>query len=352
MSRALEFDAMQLHLAQIEPPIGPVRLLRPVTGGGAQGARVWQGVLASGTHVAIKQHAHPGAGDVEYGVLEMLYRLGAPVARPLLWQPEARTLITEWTGSRTLAAAIQETGQRRESQSHELRRLTHSLVQGCTALETAFQGLAARMPFGATGEQERRHMEVRARCRHAPETYERLAGFCGLAIPQGWKSALRKAWTAVAESMCSGKTTFGGRDCTPRNVLVDGTEIRFVDFAVVGLDWPEARLAQYAAAVAAGATTQPFQTLLTHGEAQWYVDSGCIEIPQLDMHHLLVWSEVLRLLLDGKLGVPSSPSNLLGRKLDQAVKLALTPLAPTTPGELVRSLVATVFVHGSISLKQ
>ncbi len=349
MSEAPEYEKSHALRSKLEAQIGPLHSLRPVTGGGAQGAKVWLGVLASGKQVAVKQHKYAGAGEIEFGVLEMLYRLGAPVARPLHWQPELRVLITEWIGSRTLAAAIHEADQRQDSQSHDLRRMSYSLLQGCIALETAFQGLAARMPLSKTGEQQRRHAEVRARCRQAPETFARLAAYCDLTMPQGWTSALREAWAVVADSLCAGRTTFGGRDCTPLNVLIGGPEIWFVDFAVVGLDWPEARLAQYAAAVAAGAPTQPLQSLLTHGEVQWYVDSGCIESPQLDMHHLLLWSEVLRLLLDGKMGMPKPQGKLLDQRLDQALKLALSPLAPTTPGEFVRSLVATIFVHGSFS---
>ena len=63
------------------------------------------------------------------------------------------------------------------------------------------------------------------------------------------------------------------------------------------------------------------------------------------MHHLLLWSEVLRLLLDGKLGTHESNSIVLRQRLEQALRLALFPLAANTPAKPVRSLIATAFAH-------
>ena len=101
----------QILLNRLEAALGPMHSLQPVAGGGAQGAEVWHAVLSSGEHVAVKRHAHDGAGEVEFGVLHMLYRLGTPVPRPLQWLPQQRELITEWVGQRTLAAAIHEAQQ-------------------------------------------------------------------------------------------------------------------------------------------------------------------------------------------------------------------------------------------------
>ena len=332
------------HLASA---VGPVRSLQPVAGGGAQGADVWHAVLASGEKVAVKRHAHDGAGEVEFGVLQMLHRLGAPVAQPLQWDPQRRLLVTEWLESRTLADALHDTGHNHAVQSHSLRQLTHNLVLGCEVLETAFQGIAARLPLRETGEQTRRHTELRERCDRAPETFTRLAAFCDRSTPQGWESAMREAWSAVADAICAGRVTFGGRDCTPRNVLTDGCAVWFVDFAVIGLDWPEARLAQYAAAVGAREPSVPLQSLLTHRDERWYVESGCIESAQLDMHHVVLWSEVVRLLLNGEQDPLNSKDELLRRRLKQALQLALFPLASQTPAESVRALIATVFAQGS-----
>ena len=335
----------QILLNRLEAALGPMHSLQPVAGGGAQGADVWRAILASGEHFAVKRHAHDGAGEVEFGVLHMLYQLGTPVPRPLQWLPQQRVLITEWVGQRTLAAAIQEAHQCPTRHTEELRGLAKSLLKGCTSLETAFQGMADRLALHGTGERQRRHAEVRARCRRAPETLLRLAAYCDLSAPQDWASNLREGWTTLAESLCSGRLTFGGRDCTPNNVLSADAALWFVDFAVVGLDWPEARLAQYAAVVAARSLETPLQSLLTHGEAQWYVGSGCIDCEQLDMHHLLLWCEVLRLLLDGKLGTHESSGIVLRQRLEQALQLALFPLAANTPAEPVRSLIATAFAH-------
>ena len=124
----------------------------------------------------------------------------------------------------------------------------------------------------------------------------------------------KTAWNVVADSLCDGRLTFGGRDCTPHNVLTDGAQVWFLDFAVIGLDWPEARLAQYAAFVGASTPGALPQSLLTFGGERWYVESGCIESTQLDMHHLLLWSEAARLLLDGKLGTLASPGHIAGRE--------------------------------------
>ena len=334
-----------MFLNRLEAALGPMHSLQPVAGGGAQGAAVWHAVLSSGEHAAVKRHAHDGAGEVEFGVLQMLYQLGTPVPRPLQWIPQQRVLITEWVGQRTLAAAIQEAQQGPTRHTEALRRLAKSLLKGCTSLETAFQGMADRLALHGTGERQRRHAEVRARCRRAPETLLRLAADCELSAPQDWATNLREGWTALAESLCSGRLTFGGRDCTPNNVLSADAVLWFVDFAVVGLDWPEARLAQYAAVVAVRAPETPLQSLLTHGEEQWYVGSGCIDCEQLDMHHLLLWCEVLRLLLDGKLGTHESNGIVLRQRLEQALQLALFPLAANTPAGPVRSIIATAFAH-------
>ena len=331
---------MQSHLKRT---LGPLHTLRPVLGGGAQGAEVWHATLASGEQCAVKRHEHVGAGEVEFGVLKMLYNLGAPVVRPLQWYPQMRILVTEWTGMRTLATAMHEAPESHSEQARHLGSLALRLVRGCTALETAFAGFTERLPLRAQGEQQRRHADARERCRRAAETYARIAEFFNTTVSRPWTSSLQKAWLAVAESICAGGLTLGGRDCTPRNVLTDGTALWFLDFAVVGLDWPEARLAQYAATTAANADNRQPASLLTHGEEQWYVESGCIESAQLDMHHLLLWSEAARLLLDGKPGARTSQGTLLAQELRQALELACFPLASQTPAGPVRALLATVF---------
>lgn len=334
--------ALQQYL---ESSLGQLHSLRPVPGGGAQGAAVWQAIFASGTQIAVKKHVHAGAGEVEFGVLEMLYNLGAPVARPLQWDPYLGVLTSEWIGQRTLAAAISAVSVLQPRKQHALRSLAQSLLRGCVALEMAFVGIAERLPLRTTGEPQRRRAEMRERCGSAPETYLQLADHCNLAVPKGWPSALQEAWNVVADSLCDGRLTFGGRDCTPRNVLTDGAQVWFLDFAVIGLDWPEARLAQYAACVGASTPEILPMSLLTHGEERWYVESGCIDSAQLDMHHLVLWSEAARLLLDGKLGMLPSQDSFLGQRLRQALRLALFPLACKTPAEPVRSLLATVFAH-------
>ena len=204
-------------------------------------------------------------------------RLGAPVAQPLQWDPQRRLLVTEWLGSRTLADALQGAGQCHAVQPCNFRRLTHSLVRGSEALETAFQGIAARLPLRETGEQTPPpHRAARALWTVRLRRSCAFAAYDNHSIPQGWETALREAWSAVADAICAGRVTFGGRDCTPRNVLTDGCAVWFVDFAVIGLDWPEARLTQYAAAVGAREPSVPLQSLLTHGDERWYVESGCI----------------------------------------------------------------------------
>ena len=235
----------------LESSLGPLQSLCPVLGGGAQGAAVWHAIFASGKQIAVKKHVHAGAGEIEFGVLKMLYNLGAPVARPLQWDPYLGILTSEWVGQRTLAAAISAVSVPQPRKEHALRTLAQSLMRGCIALETACVGIAERLPLRATGEPQRRQAEVRERCRSAPETYLRLADQYNLAVPRGWPSTLQAAWNVVADSLCDGRLTFGGRDCTPRNVLTDGAQVWFLDFAVIGLDWPEARLAQYAAFVSA-----------------------------------------------------------------------------------------------------
>ena len=314
-----------------------------VPGGGAQSAAVWHAIFATGKQIAVKKHAHAGAGEVEFGVLQMLHTLGAPVVRPLQWDTQLGVLTSEWVEQRTLAAAISTVSVPQQRKEHALPTLAQSLMRGCFTLETAFEGIAERLPLRTTGEPQRRQAEVRERCRRAPETYMRLADHCNLAVPRGWTSALQTAWLAVADSLCDGRLTFGGRDCTPRNVLTDGTQVWFLDFAVIGLDWPEARLAQYAASVGANTPGILPMSLLTHAEERWYVESGSIESALLDMHHLVLWSEALRLLLAGERGgdtVGGVPSH---ERLEQALRMARWPLAAGTPAEPVRALLATVF---------
>ncbi len=334
------FQALREHIAAA---VGPVRSLRPVGGGGAQGAAVWHVVLATGAQAAVKRHAHAGAGEVEFGVLRMLHRLGAPVPKPLHWDSRQRILITAWAGMRTLAEEIQRAQPPQPRRKSGLRRLSHSLVKGAAALETAFAGLAARLPLQQTGERRRREAEARARCRQAPETFAQLATFCGLSPPPGWDASLRDAWAELAEALTAGRLTFGGRDCTPRNVLTDGSAIWFVDFAVVGLDWPEARLAQYAAVFNQTDPAQPAESLLTHAEPQWYGEGGCIESAMVDVHHLLLWSEALRLLLEATSGPPERQDSPRRRQLERALALAVCPLENGTPAERVRALIAAVF---------
>ncbi len=338
-----ESDFVQALRQYLESSLGPLQSLHPVQGEGAQGAAVWHALFASGRQIAVKRHVHAGAGEVEFGVLSMLCNLGAPVVRPLQWDPHLGILTSEWVGQRTLAAAISAVNAPQPRKEHALRTLAQSLLRGCVALETACGGIAERLPLRTTGEPRRRQAEVRERCRNAPATYMRLANHWGLTIPKGWASALQAAWNVVADSLCDGRLTFGGRDCTPHNVLTNGAQVWFLDFAVIGLDWPEARLAQYAALVGASTPGALPQSLLTFGEERWYVESGCIESTQLDMHHLLLWSEAARLLLDGKLGTLASQGTSPEERLRHVLRVALFPLTRKSPAEPVRSLLTTVF---------
>ncbi len=343
MAQIPEGEFVQALRQYLESSLGPLRSLRTVQGGGAQGAAVWHAIFASGRQIAVKKHVHTGSGEVEFGMLKMLHSLGAPVVRPLQWEPRLGALTSEWIGHCTLATATSEVCAPLPCKEQALRTLAQGLLHGCVALETACAGLAERLPLDTTGESQRRHAEMRERCRSAPETYMRLADQWGLTISKNWKSALQAAWNVMADSLCDSSLTFGGRDCTPRNVLTDGAQVWFLDFAVIGLDWPEARLAQYAALVGTSTPGALPQSLLTYGEERWYVESGCIESTQLDMHHLLLWSEAARLLLDGKLGTPTPDGVVLRERLRQVLQLALFPLARKSPAEPVRSLVATVF---------
>ena len=162
MAEVPNSETGRLLLNRLETAMGPVHTLHPVDGGGAQGAAVWHAVLSSGEHVAVKRHAHAGAGEVEFGVLQMLYQLGTPVPRPLQWIPQQHVLITEWVGQRTLAAAIHEATKTLPGATEELRQLAKNLLNGFITLETAFQGMADRLALHGTGERQRRHAEVRA----------------------------------------------------------------------------------------------------------------------------------------------------------------------------------------------
>jgi hypothetical protein len=325
--------------------MGEALTLRTVAGGGGQGATVWHAVLANGAETAVKQHLHADAGEVEYGVLQMLHRLGAPVVQPLHWLPQERVLITTWVGADTLAATVTEVQQHSPEQFDQLRQLARSLTAGCASLETAFQGMAARLPDRLSGELDRRRAEVRARCQRATHTLERLATHLDSPVPRGWLTELQSAWITVANETCASPLTFGGRDCSPLNVLVDDQRLRFVDFAVVGLDWPEARLAQYAAVAGWQQPGSLPVSLLTHGKEQWYVENGCIESALLDMHHVLLWCEMLRLLLDDNSVSHETTGEMQKLRMRRALQLILVPLATNTPVEPVRSLVATEFGH-------
>ncbi len=337
---------------------GAVRSVKPV-GGGAQDARVWRAVTASGRVLAVKQHAHAGAAEMEFGVLRMLHGLGAPVVRPVRVLAPQRVVVTEWLEFPTVADLVLRRQESPADSRRSLSGVVHDLVRGCAALETAFTGLAARLRLDATGERERRHSEVRQRCRRAYETHVRLATSRLGNLPSGWQSGLRREWAAVANALCAGRLTLGGRDCTPNNVLAGGDGVRFLDFAVLGLDWPEARLAQYAAVVHSSAratapATAPATTnttalatahssLLTLGQAQWYVDSEWIDCAQLDLHHVLLWSEAMRLIMDETLGAGTPNSNARDDSLRQALQVALTPVAATSPARPIRARLAAVY---------
>lgn len=331
-------------LSYVEATFGPVESLQPVTGGGAQGAAVWHGLLASGEQIALKRHAHRGAVQIEFGVLQMLSKLGAPVPQPVGFEPRLRVLATEWQGQGTLAAAVNESQSRGGEGQRQLGALARSLVHACRALEIAFQGLGERLSVSKTGEEGRRRVDMRQRCARTLETYKKLAAKRGRDVPVGWEKSLQDALTLVLGELLLGDLTFGGRDCTPRNVLTDGAQVWFIDFAVIGLDWPEARLAQYAAFIGSEAPETLPLSLLTHGEERWYVESGCIESAALDMQHLLLWSEAARLILDQ---LPERSGNvrpLDEQRLEQALGMALAPLAANSPAATVRSLIADVCV--------
>jgi len=275
----------------------------------------------------------------------MLHRLGGLAPAVRAWDSAHGILVTEWRGERTLEEAIQA-AQAVPDQTM-LRSLARGLLNGVSVLEVAFDGLARRLPVEhARAEAARKRQELARECALAAETCLRLAQRWQRDLPPGWDVALRSRWEELCAYLAKAPLTLGGLDCTPRNVLVEGTELVFVDFSAIGLDWPERRLAQYAAAKGAWQKAGAFCSLLTHVDSQWYGGEAGLEAGRVDAHHALLWATALRQVLEAQatwhdpaaMALAAAWGNLEARAR-QALDLLCSSLVPKSPAQPVRALV-------------
>lgn len=271
--------------------------LRPVARSFGGPASVYFARLAGGRQLAVKATGGPARGSEEASTLETevaalrgLHALGCAVPEVVAVDEAAGLLATSWGGDETLDQAVSTKGASAVDAAVLLRAF-FAIETGLDAIRTGLD--PARIEAAATalrGETERYVEEIRP-------TVDEIAAASGRAAP-----ATGPALSAVLEQILKGHWTFGNKDCNAANIVLGEASPVFVDFSVIGADWPERRLVGYLTTTGAGSPDGNFNSLLNDDVARRY-DALAREFWQaenagavLDSHHLLMMLNAIRRL--------------------------------------------------------
>lgn len=272
-------------MARVAPRIlsgrSPVRSMAPVA------SEVWRLQLDDGGTAIAKRHPFGWTEQgtlrdrlvVEAKVLGLLHRAGCPVPAFLGADPEAQVVFLEDCGSETLDDWLQENprvdraayARAAVTGAHAIERV---LASHATELEEHVAIGAGRaelaIAWQAAGEQARAGLAFLLGQRP-----ERLRGAEGLLA-------------AIVDNLARRAPTLGSVDYNARNVVLDQDRdaFSFIEFSVIGWDWPERRLVQYTTGLGAHRPTGHIVPLLDRVSAAGFGEVDA-DLRALDGHRVV-----------------------------------------------------------------
>ena len=293
-----------------------VAAIHPVSEG--RGHSVWKVLTQTGTAIVVKhqpfarltQGAPYDLLDVEQLVCGRLRAAGCPVPEVYGISAEDGLIFLEWCGDRTLDDLCQE------ADPNVLPEYTDRAICGYLATETFFRtsgpSLSDRAFPGCAPE------DVRASWAEVVESAGRsLPNLVACLNPTATPGLKRISGclSDLTHALGQAPPVLGPTDYNARNIVVnpETRDLRFIEFAKLGWDWPERRLVQYATSLGAGRADGGFHGLIDRRTAACYAaraasiqetDSDKI-LRRLDGHHL-----AFHLLAGARLlAALSNPSN-------------------------------------------
>jgi len=247
--------------------------------------------------------------QIESTVLSLLHRNRCHVPK-IIWKSERfHALLLEWCGELTLDAMAQS------KPIPELKPVLHTVLMELCRVETVFAEHARQF------EPYVFHFNLDATLQRLLEqgrkTLGYLAHFQGASMTSSQAAHLDTAWDVISNRLRTTPPTLDSLDYQGRNIMITERTPCFIDFASVGWDWQERRLAQYFNSIGANQEDANFISLLnrdlvdtyaawviTHREACSPADIAA----RVDAHHLLFYLSVVHRLLQA-VAQPEAPKN-------------------------------------------
>jgi len=206
--------------------------------------RCWRAEAPAGVY-CVKAHTEEAKFLTEAAMYEALGERDAPVPALAFRDEEGFLLGLEWAGERTLeeVAAAADAGQAAEwvrRTAAELAAVDAAIASFEEALgELAHPGqlcnldLSSKTFSAAYAKQAARILLVDC---------DVISRFCGARLEGARRDRLQALLEEMTGRMTAQRVEMGCLDPHPRNVIIGGDGIRFVDFEVVGWDWAANRL--------------------------------------------------------------------------------------------------------------
>ncbi|MBI4532210.1 MAG: phosphotransferase [Candidatus Latescibacteria bacterium] len=306
---------------------------------------VWTTTLTNGKR-AICKVVSPDRFQTEVTTLGYLRDRGCSVPLLLDSDEERGIIITEWCGDQT----VDDVCQSGDAQRRHLvgRRLVEAFCEIERALTQPCEDLVGRA-VDRDLREEGRHTLMRGRLA--------LLGLIHLAggyLEEADTQQLGRLWQELGEVILTGPVTFGSCDYNALNVVVDERdEVTFIDFSLLGEDWPERRLVQYATGLGTYCEDGNIIGLLDEGVAERYAemmgDNPAMVLKRLDAHSLLFHVMIIANLVEMITAPEQQRSKLLREawgepraRIGQVVQGVLTPLSRDETMMQLRNLLKDV----------
>jgi hypothetical protein len=209
------------------------------------------GVLCEdGSRFAVKVELNATVGatgpadmlETEWRALSLLASAGGAVAEPVAIDRDARFLATRWATGPTLDDACQRPSAvdpvTIAACLSQLRAIERACAEGADALA----------PHAVRRDDRLLVEEFAASFARAREAYY-VCLDAARPLTQDTARACDAAWEGLWTALAEAPTTLGPLDVNARNLVLSPDGPVFLDFAAVGWDWPQRRVAQYLTAM-------------------------------------------------------------------------------------------------------
>ncbi|MAF13249.1 hypothetical protein CMK11_22575 [Candidatus Poribacteria bacterium] len=180
--------------------------------------------------------------ETEWRALSLLASAGSAVAQPVAIDRDARFLVTRWAAGATLDDACQRPSAvdpvTIAACLSELGAIERACAEGADALASHTVRRDDRLLVEEFAASFARAREAYYVCLDAAR-----------ALTQDTARACDAAWQGLWTALADAPTTLGPLDMNARNLVLSPDGPVFLDFATVGWDWPERRVAQYLTAM-------------------------------------------------------------------------------------------------------